>query len=322
MTLVVSCNGPPPGLNQPYAPYTNLQVLPKDITWPDLENAMLANLRGLGLRRTGGEGCLFCHVGSMQTPMETWDFASDVKFTKRNARTMMRMVRTINDAYLTDLEGRDSVETAVNCYTCHQGRTNPRPLLAVLRQSHASGGIDKVEREYRRLHEEYYGGGVYDFRGALIDLGVEFADGGSYADAIRATEIHLSLDPRSVDAHRWLIRLVLERAILAGERDGLRVLFDSLVAIDRPDGAAVWFTLRSVGVRLRNAGRLEEAEAAFVLNEQIYPADHRVITDLAQTRLLRGDTAAAVAGARRALAIDPDYVNAAELLAVTEPGRR
>ncbi len=319
--LIAGCQAAPENAEQPFAPYTNLQVFPQDVGWSELGEAMLNNLRGLGLRRTAGEGCLHCHVGSLQTPMETWDFASDVKQTKRQARLMMRMVRSINETYLANLEGRDSLETAVTCYTCHKGQINPRSLLAVLDRDFSAGGIERIEQEYRRLRAEYYGRGVYDFGGALTDLGVTLADRGNYDDAIGALELSVEFESESRDAHRWLVRMVMEKAVVEGRVGELRSLWDSLTAVERPEGAIVWFTLRSVGVRMRRTGQLEAAEWAFALNAQIYQNDHRIITDLAQTQLLRGDTASAVALARRALDIDPDYDNAVELLAEVDAER-
>lgn len=38
--------------------FQNLKVLPQDISQGELGDLMLENLRGLGLRRTAGEGCL------------------------------------------------------------------------------------------------------------------------------------------------------------------------------------------------------------------------------------------------------------------------
>lgn len=296
-----------------YGPYTNLQVLAPTITWPVLEAAMLANLRGLGLRRTGGEGCLHCHVGSMDRPMETWDFAVDAKTAKRRARVMMRLVQDINARHLPALEGRDSTAT-VTCFTCHRGRVDPRPLPTVLERQRDSSGMDAVERTYRTLREAYYGAGVYDFEGALVDFGVTLADRGAYDDAVRALRLNVEFAPDAPDAHRWLIRILMEQAVLTRAVDDLRPLYDSLAGVARPEGAAVWYTLRSVGVRLRNAGALAPAAAVFALNEALYPGDHRVVVDLAQTRLLLGDTTGAAAGARRALAIEPGYAAALELL--------
>ena len=66
--------------------YENLQVLPSDISEDALNRIMLGNLRGLGLPRLEGRGCLFCHVGDMDRPRDEWDYASDEKLTKRKAR--------------------------------------------------------------------------------------------------------------------------------------------------------------------------------------------------------------------------------------------
>ena len=45
------------------AQYQNLQVLSAGASRGELSEAMLENLRGLGLPRRDGEGCLYCHVG-------------------------------------------------------------------------------------------------------------------------------------------------------------------------------------------------------------------------------------------------------------------
>ena len=86
--------------------YKNLKVLDKNISREDLGKAMLQNLYGLGLPRRQREGCLFCHVGSMDTPVGEWKFDSDEKETKKKARVMMQMVEDINANYLATLDGR------------------------------------------------------------------------------------------------------------------------------------------------------------------------------------------------------------------------
>ena len=86
--------------------YENLQVLPPDISREDLGTVMLDNLRGLGLRRLAGEGCLFCHVGDLEKPRAEWDYASDAKPMKQKARVMMAMVRAINKDYIGTLKDR------------------------------------------------------------------------------------------------------------------------------------------------------------------------------------------------------------------------
>lgn len=44
---------------------------------------MLDNLRGLGLPRLAGKGCLECHEGDLDTPRSEWDYASDAKPLRR-----------------------------------------------------------------------------------------------------------------------------------------------------------------------------------------------------------------------------------------------
>ena len=121
----------PPAQGQE-ASFKNLQVLPQDISDRALNLVMIGNLRGLGLPRRQNEGCLFCHVGDMERPRAEWDFASDAKPTKEKARVMMAMVEAINGEHLSRLDDRVVPSFAVTCYTCHSGRTDPRPLLDVL----------------------------------------------------------------------------------------------------------------------------------------------------------------------------------------------
>jgi photosynthetic reaction center cytochrome c subunit len=111
---------PQPPRWQPPDP-TNLQVLPKTITKPELVNAMRGFTRALGVR------CEFCHVGE-GNDLSTFDFASDDKRQKRNARVMLRMAGDIN-AKLADIpEPRPTDTPAVTCFTCHRGQQ--KPLIA------------------------------------------------------------------------------------------------------------------------------------------------------------------------------------------------
>jgi hypothetical protein len=99
--------------------FTNLQVLPKDITRAQLVPVMRSFAMHLGIR------CEHCHVGE-GNDLSKFDFASDAKPAKATARKMMSMVRTINGTLL------DGVGTApppgtnrVTCYTCHRGARTP-----------------------------------------------------------------------------------------------------------------------------------------------------------------------------------------------------
>jgi hypothetical protein len=141
--------------------FQNLHVLPADIDRRVLIDAMLENQRGLGLPRRANEGCLFCHVGSMDVPSGEWDWASDENPRKATARAMMAMVEEINGNHLTGIERTSDLE--VTCYTCPAGRTNPLPLDAVLQNSYDEGGIDALIERYQSLRARYFAADAYDF---------------------------------------------------------------------------------------------------------------------------------------------------------------
>ena len=100
--------------------FTNLQVLPKDISRPDL----VAMMRGFSGQT--GSRCSHCHVGEESQDLSEYDFASDARPLKAVARKMMLMVRAINGPLL---EGVGTAPAAaapkVTCYTCHRGAKKP-----------------------------------------------------------------------------------------------------------------------------------------------------------------------------------------------------
>jgi hypothetical protein len=97
----------------------NLQVFPKDIAKPALMQAMRGFTQALDVR------CEFCHVGE-GNDLSKFDFASDDRRQKRNARLMMGMVTDINTKYLSDVpEPRPVDKPAVTCFTCHRGDVKP-----------------------------------------------------------------------------------------------------------------------------------------------------------------------------------------------------
>src|SRR5690348_18495655 len=75
----------------------NLKVLPMDIPVRALLDTMRGFTGALGVR------CNFCHVGKEGEPLTTYDFAADDKPEKAKARVMMRMVKSIDGEYLTQL---------------------------------------------------------------------------------------------------------------------------------------------------------------------------------------------------------------------------
>ena len=99
----------------------NLKVLPKDISHDDLIKIMKGFTASLGVR------CTECHVGTPTADGKMdFDFASDAKDEKINARRMMKMVDAINGKYLGKMD--DDFEK-ITCVTCHRG--NIKPLVSV-----------------------------------------------------------------------------------------------------------------------------------------------------------------------------------------------
>ncbi|HLZ88076.1 MAG TPA: c-type cytochrome [Puia sp.] len=103
----------------PNGEYTNLKVLPKDISSKTLQSIMIDDFEdGLGV------GCGFCHAE--QKGSHKLDYASDAKPEKLIARNMIRMTLKLNAKYFqVHRPGLGSSGLVVTCTTCHQGK--PRP---------------------------------------------------------------------------------------------------------------------------------------------------------------------------------------------------
>lgn len=103
----------------PRREYSNLKVLPKDISSKDLQHIMIDEFEdGLGV------GCAFCHAG--QHGSDKLDYVSDAKPEKGIARRMMRMTLALNARYFrVRRPGLGDPGLVITCTTCHQGR--PRP---------------------------------------------------------------------------------------------------------------------------------------------------------------------------------------------------
>jgi hypothetical protein len=99
--------------------YTNLQVLPKDISPKDLQSIMVNEFQdGLGV------GCNFCHAqqkGSLHL-----DYASDEKPEKQIARAMMHMTLDINQKYFNvERPAIGDSLMQISCISCHKGTPHP-----------------------------------------------------------------------------------------------------------------------------------------------------------------------------------------------------
>ena len=170
--------------------FTNLQVLPKDITKPELIAEMRQIAGALGAR------CHTCHVGEPGTRLKGYDFASDDKPMKQTAREMMKIVREINAELLPRI-GKDRAELLqVSCMTCHHGLARPQSLAGTLIEALESDGVDAAVERYRELRERYYGRHAYDFsEWRLIKLAETLTGHDNLGAARRFLELNVEIYP-------------------------------------------------------------------------------------------------------------------------------
>lgn len=220
-TLLVLALAAAPAAAQMAVPdtFTNLKVLPKNITKPQLLGTMRAFSGALGVR------CDYCHARSEASggrpaatpatpppgapaapgaagpggPPEQLNFASDAKAQKRIARGMLQMVGGINREYLARIADLDSAtRVQVQCVTCHHGVAIPRPLADVLMEDIGDKGVAGAVADYGKLKAQYYGSGAYDFReGSLEEVARQLAAANKPDDALAILDLAAQEYPQS-----------------------------------------------------------------------------------------------------------------------------
>ncbi len=190
--------------------FTNLKVLPKDISKP----ALIETMRGFSTAL--GEGCDLCH-SEKAGGEHGMDFASDAKHEKETARLMLKMVADINGKYLSEVKGVEPDErVTVGCITCHRGLAIPHTLAETLSLTLAEKGIEGTVKQYRELRDKYYGSGAYDFGDrALPSLARSLAKSGKAADAYAILDLNAEQYPKSPTSEFTRGEIQAE----AGERD-------------------------------------------------------------------------------------------------------
>ena len=176
-----------------YADPQNLKVLAKDIDSSELSNTMKGFAMGLGVR------CETCHVGEPNTPLDTFDFQSDEKTMKREARVMIKMVQEINAKHISSLnEIEESQRVEVRCITCHRGLPQPKLIEDVLEEQLADNGVDAALTEYNNLREAFYGSHSYDFSEFTLPMyAQELADRDNAKAAIAFSKVNIEHFPES-----------------------------------------------------------------------------------------------------------------------------
>lgn len=186
--------------------FTNLQVLPGDISRGELMGVMRSFSMATGLR------CSSCHVGEEGQPFSTYDFASDDKAGKRKAREMMGMVADINDKYLALLPDRRSPGIEVSCVTCHGGVRRPEAIGSIVTRIVADDGVDAAVERYTDLRSRYFGRAAYDFgERPLVSVAERLMEGGDLDAAARLLELNLEFLPESAQSAFVLAQIHEER---------------------------------------------------------------------------------------------------------------
>ncbi|NKB89203.1 MAG: photosynthetic reaction center cytochrome c subunit [Acidobacteria bacterium] len=288
---------------EPEQEFENNQVLHGDV----LIDEMLEALRGLGLPRRAGRGCLHCHVGDMEQPRDTWDYASDAKENKQKARTMFAMVKEINERYLPEVAGDGADHQPVTCYTCHAGRPNPTPLPQVLQSEFELGGVERLAETYREARRRYFAADAYDFRvDTLIDVANGLTARGDFASAAAIHELNLEYNNDEPEAHRGLIRARMFEALMTGGMDAMAARYEQSKS-EHPAEAFAPSLLDTIGWVLVRGGNEAVGVALFELNLAEHPDSFFPHESLAWGYLQIGEAERGIELAERWLEANPAH---------------
>lgn len=214
--------------------FTNLKILPKDISKGELVLMMRAAAGGLGVR------CAYCHVGPDN--LKGMDFATDEKDSKRIARQMMKMVQAINGTHLKGLNTGRSQVLEVKCITCHHRLTIPMGIEDIVAAKIEAEGAEAAIAEYRKLREEKYGGFAYDFSEIPINsLAEQLARSGKLDEALALLTMNVELKPDVVWTRILLSGVYRER----GETEQAVAALEKALEIE-PDNPFVKKQLQSL----------------------------------------------------------------------------
>ncbi|MBI5868427.1 MAG: c-type cytochrome [candidate division Zixibacteria bacterium] len=136
--------------------FTNLKILPKDISRDELEKTMHGFTEGLGVH------CSHCHVRPQGQQRGEPDWASDAKPEKQTARVMMEMMKRITGTELAKITTNRPDHVVFSCRTCHRGQARPWQIQDVLATAYRAGGFDSLTSRYESIRKKYYGTDTYD----------------------------------------------------------------------------------------------------------------------------------------------------------------
>jgi tetratricopeptide (TPR) repeat protein len=207
--------------------FTNLQVLPKEISKADLVSLMRNYAGDLNVR------CGFCHTGGDPNTLQGVNFASDENDKKKTARLMMRMVQSINNDHLSKLGMKPAAQ--VTCLTCHRRNSDPRTMDVVLVESIKKDGAEAAVALYRKLKTENYGNGKYDFSDIPLNkVGEQLIDSDKIKEATVVLELDAELNPQS----EWGRYLLGVAHATGNEKEKARTDFKKVLELNPKNGMA------------------------------------------------------------------------------------
>jgi hypothetical protein len=222
-----------PSLTAAQSPDTfkNLQVLPKDVTRQQLMNTMFGFADALGVE------CAHCHAGGDPRTLEGVDFASDEKWEKRTARSMMRMVSAVNGDFISKLEprpaagGKKAPTVRVECVTCHHTVLRPETISAIFSRDLDEHGPEAAIRAYKDLRVQYLERGGYNFSdGPLNAIGEELLKAHREREALLVLEYNVESHPSAA----WSWYGLGEARLATGDRPGALAAFQRSLTL-QPD---------------------------------------------------------------------------------------
>jgi hypothetical protein len=121
ITAIVMVGGSALGSENSDDHFTNLKILPKNISSKSLNQIMVDEFSdGLGI------SCMFCHAENKET--HKIDYASDANPQKDMARKMMKLTLKINKHFFeVKHPSIGSSVMIVKCVSCHHGVAFPYP---------------------------------------------------------------------------------------------------------------------------------------------------------------------------------------------------
>jgi tetratricopeptide (TPR) repeat protein len=206
--------------------FTNLKVLPKDTTKPELIKVMRGFAGDLGVR------CAHCHEAKNPEDFSTINFASDQKPEKAIARDMMRMAAGINETLDKNFKN-DPDHLKVKCFTCHHGNEKPETLADAIVPVLKKDGPDAAATRYRDLRKNYYGSAAYDFtEWSLVEVAEDLRhDPAQIANARALLNLNLEFYPDSAPTYAQ----IGESYVAAGDTATAMTSFDKAMQLAPDD---------------------------------------------------------------------------------------